>query len=254
VNYSIGYYRESATYITRPSSIQAFSSSGQIQRRREATYNPGTGTLQTLTNYIYGGKDPASGAAYNGRASTHSYVYDQYGNVVTHTDPVGYTLKYTYDTTAATYRTKVDDLPFGYSSQATPNLSYGTNDNTTDINGQVESYLYDNYGRLVEVRSPNDQGATPTIAMTYVPDAMPAYAMTKLKDIQHLGDTIDTVTFVDGLGRVIQTKKDMECDADSCGTTTPATGMSVSGLVQFDSRGRVASQGQPGTGGFRGRQ
>jgi len=245
VNYSIGYYRESATYITRPSSIQAFSSSGQIQRRREATYNPGTGTLQTLTNYIYGGKDPASGAAYNGRASTHSYVYDQYGNVVTHTDPVGYTLKYTYDTTAATYRTKVDDLPFGYSSQATPNLSYGTNDNTTDINGQVESYLYDNYGRLVEVRSPNDQGATPTIAMTYVPDAMPAYAMTKLKDIQHLGDTIDTVTFVDGLGRVIQTKKDMECDADSCGTTTPATGMSVSGLVQFDSRGRVASQGQP---------
>jgi RHS repeat-associated protein len=62
-------------------------------------------------------------------------------------------------------------------------------------------------------------------------------------DLQHSGDTLDTVLFVDGLGRVIQTKKDLEQDA--AGDGNAVVGMSVSGQVQFDGRGRIAAQGQP---------
>jgi YD repeat-containing protein len=55
------------------------------------------------------------------------------------------------------------------------------------------------------------------------------------------GDPLVTITFVDGLDRVIQTKKDLERDD---GNAT-IVGMSVSGRVVFDARGRVQQQGQP---------
>jgi RHS repeat-associated protein len=242
VHYTIGYYTETNTHITRANSIVAADSSGNTLRSRGATYDVGKGTLKTLTNYIYGGKDPSSKNVRNGVASTHNYTYDNYGNMHTHTDPNNYVLTYTYDSTAQTYRTDVVDS-FGYHSKATPNFKFGTNADTTDVNGQKESYVYDDFGRLSQVFGPNDQGgSTPTIAMTYSADAAPPFARTQHLDVQHSGDTIDTVTFIDGLGRVIQTKKDLDYDD---GTGTVQMGMSVSGLVTFDSRGRVASQGQP---------
>ncbi|WP_437710856.1 hypothetical protein WMF45_37955 [Sorangium sp. So ce448] len=45
------------------------------------------------------------------------------------------------------------------------------------------------------------------------------------KDVEHPGDPIDTVTFVDGLDRVIQTKKDLEKDPGT--GAAPTVGMSV---------------------------
>src|SRR5690606_24006009 len=51
------------------------------------------------------------------------------------------------------------------------------------------------------------------------------------------------VTFTDGLGRVIQTKKDLEKDFRDC--NPPVVGMTVSGQVRFDARGRAQLSGQP---------
>ena len=126
----------------------------------------------------------------------------------------------------------------------------------TDVNGQPESYSYDIFGRLCTVRGPDDQSSSDaTITMSYgifpgscpggptAGAAFPAYAVTRHKDVQHAGDPIDTVTFVDGLERVIQTKKDL--DRDQNGNGTVVTGMTVSGQVLFDGRGRVKSQAQP---------
>ncbi|MGK4009229.1 RHS repeat-associated core domain-containing protein [Sorangium sp. So ce1036] len=86
----------------------------------------------------------------------------------------------------------------------------------------------------------------PTVGFEYAlqPDlsvALPAWARTSHKDVQHPGDPIVTVTFADGLGRVLQTRKDLERDT---GTGTEV-GMSVSGAVAFDALGRVVDQGQP---------
>jgi RHS repeat-associated protein len=249
LRYRIVYTKENATNITRAVAVRAMTlqngADGDVLRHRSATYTPGRGTLESLTNYISGGKVPLSGAAYSGAASTHRFTFDAFGNPETSVDPVGYQLRYTYDDRTRTHRTKVEDLSFGYVSTAKPNLLFGIDDEMTDVNGQTTRYAYDDFARLVRVHGPNDLGPsdTPTIEMLYGPSAFPAWAVTKHKDVQRAGDTLDTVTFVDGLARVIQTKKDLERDASGSGTAE--VGFSVSGQVVFDTRGRVELQGQP---------
>jgi len=261
LHYTIVSTNETGTHITRATSIAAIANAtDQTLRKRTAIYAPALGTLSTLTNVVSGGRVPGSGTPgtlYNQASSTYAFTYDAFGNLLTSTDPTGYQLKYTYDTTAQTYRTRVDDVSFGYFSTASYDLRFGVPQSSSDVNGQPESYSYDSFGRLCSARGPDDQSTSvfPTIAMSYgvvptsCPNAptagapFPAYAVTRHKDVQHTNDPIDTVTFIDGLGRVIQTKKDL--DVDSSGNGSVATGMSVSGQILFDARGRVSSQAQP---------
>ena len=263
LEYKITYSPDpTGAYIIKPTEIDAFPSGNPsaFLRKRLAGYNPGTGTLATLTNIVSGGKVPGSGtpgSVYNQASSIYNFTYDSFGNLQTYADPTGYTLQYTYDPNAETYRTRVDDKSFGYFSTASYDLRFGTLAQSNDVNGQPETYSRDIFGRLCNVRGPDDQPATTaaTITMNYgiVPSScpngptagasFPAYAVTQHKDVQHTGDPIDTVTFVDGLGRLIQTKKDL--DRDATGSGTVVTGMLVSGQVLFDGRGRVASQAQP---------
>ncbi len=173
-------------------------------------------------------------------------------NVLSEVDPREYTLTYVYDTIAQTYRMSTTDS-FGYSSASSPNYFYGTVQSVTDENGQPSLYNYDPFGRLSTVFGPNDIGATePTIAFSYSESGtpagttpptqpFPAYATTSHKDVQHPGDPIVTSTFSDGLDRIIQTKKDLAEDSPS----GPVTGMTVSGAIVFDARGRIQQQGQP---------
>ncbi len=261
VGYAMVYSDESLTHVTRATSITATQvSTGTVLRQRTAQYDPLVGTLNTLTNFVSGGKVPLSGTpgtVYNQASAIYTFGYDPFGNLKTSKDPTGYQLQYTYDPTTQTYRTATSDS-FTLSSSATYDLRFGTVLQSTDVNGQPESFSYDVFGRLCSVRGPDDQPTTtlPTITMSYaiVPtscpngpaagNTFPAYAVTRHKDVQHSGDPIDTVTFIDGLGRVFQTKKDL--DRDAAGNGSVQTLMSVSGLVLFDSRGRVASQGQAG--------
>ena len=262
VEYKISYATDpTGAYVIKPSEIDAFPTGNPsaLLRKRLATYNPGTGTLATLTSIVSGGKVPGSGTpgtVYNQASAIYKFTYDSFGNLFTYVDPTGYTLQYTYDPTAQTYRTRIDDKSFGYFSTATYDLRFGTLQQSNDINGQPETYSRDIFGRLCSVRGPDDQTSSDaTITMSYgvasssCPNgpaagaAFPPYGVTRHKDVQHSGDPIDTVTFVDGLGRVIQTKKDI--DRDQAGNGTVVTGMSVSGQVLFDGRGGLASQAQP---------
>jgi RHS repeat-associated protein len=262
VEYKISYATDpTGAYIIKPTEIDAFPAGNPsaLLRKRLVTYNPGTGTTATLTNIVSGGKVPGSGTpgtVYNQASAINTYTYDAFGNLLTSVDPTGYTLQYTYDPTAQTYRTRVDDKSFGYFSTATYDLRFGTLQQSNDVNGQPVTSTRDIFGRVCSVRGPDDQATSDaTITMTYgvVPSscpngpapgtAFPAYAVTRHKDVQHSGDPIDTVTFIDGLGRTIQTKKD--ADVDESGNGTVSTGMAVSGLTTFDGRGRVARQAQP---------
>ena len=252
---------EPGTHITRPTFIEATTNAtAQMLRRRTAVYAPQTGTLTSLTNIVSGGKVPGSGTpgtTFNQASAVYNFTYDEFGNLQTATDPTAYRLQYTYDTQVQTYRTRTDDVSFGYFSTATYDFRFGAVQQSIDVNGQRQGFTYDSFGRLCTVKGPDDQTASePTIAMSYsinrtsCPNApaagaaFPAYAVTRHKDVQHANDPIDTVTFVDGIERVIQTKKDL--DRDTAGNGTVATGMTVSGQVLFDSRGRVSSQAQPG--------
>ena len=259
LRYTIGYYKEAATHIARVNSLVAAQvSNGAVMRSRTATFDAGLGTLHTLTELVSGGKVPGSGipgTTYNQASANYTFTYDAYGNLRTYADPTGYTLQYGYDTTAQTYRTRVDDLSFGYFSTAVYDLKFGAVQQSNDVNNQPETFSFDGFGRLCSVRGPDDQTLSQpaTIVMSYgiVPTscpngpaagaASPVYAVTRHKDVQHANDPIDTVTFIDGLGRVIQTKKDIDKQDEVTGQV--ATGMTVSGQVQFDSR--AASPARP---------
>ncbi|WP_394844492.1 Rhs family carbohydrate-binding protein [Pendulispora brunnea] len=233
--------------IFRSSAVTAKDHSGSILRNRQASYYA-TGALKTLTNVVIGGKDPATGSPYTGDPATNptwQFRYDPYGNLQETTDPRGYKLTYAYDDVARTYRTSILDS-FGYISSSVPNYYFGTVEWTNDVNKQSNHFVFDDFGRLSAVYGPNDIGSNePTISFGYSyqgnASALPAYAITAHKDVLHPGDPLVTATFIDGLDRVIQTKKDIEKDTGA-GT---AVGMIVSGALQFDARGRVVQQGQP---------
>ena len=250
---------EEGTNIDRPSEIIATHGPvGPTLRRRAITYLPGKGVPETVTNYVSGGKVPGSGAAgttYDQASAIYRFTYDGLGNLTSSLDPTGHALLYTYDPSIQTHLHRVDDDAFDLFSMNNYDLRFGAVENTTDTNGQVERRSYDMFGRLCTVRGPDDAAGEPTIAMHYgiVPSScanppaagapFPAYAVTRHKDVQRAGDPIDMVTFIDGIGRVIQTKKDIDRDATGNGPIT--TGMTVSGQVLFDLRGRVSSQAQP---------
>ena len=244
--YSVSWRRDVATHIMRPELVEAHDGNGVLLRSRQSTYRD-DGTLATLTDEVVGGKDPA-GVAYTGAAGknlTWSFFYDALGNLTTAIDPANFTLVYAYDARMRQYGTGVTDS-FGYQSSSVPNYRYGTTAERTDVNGQKMQQSFDDFGRTITVFGPNDiGGAEPTVAYDYglQPGAspIPSWASTRNKDDTHPGDPIATVTFVDGLQRVVQMKKDAEVDTGA-GTTV---GMKVSGRVEFDARGRMSAQGQP---------
>jgi YD repeat-containing protein len=205
-------------HIFRAREVQAHagSSSGPLFRDRQATYES-HGALATLTNVLSGGKDPATGTPYSGGTNpTWTFQYDSFGNVVEEIDPRNYTLHYTYDQNAQTYRTMIEDS-FGYYSMSVPNYAFGVVQATTDVNGNVEPLNYDEFGRLSTVYGPTDvalAGTTsadfcgptspaasePTIVFCYsergtpqgspipsVAPSQPAYALSRHKDVQHPG-------------------------------------------------------------------
>jgi RHS repeat-associated protein len=224
---------------------------GTVIAQRDATYTlAGTRPLLTqMRDFVYGGNQPVTGTPYTGQTSTYTFTYDpaDLGNLKTATDPTGYKLTYSYDTTTKTHVTSASDT-FSLTSSATYNLDFGLPLTTTDANGKVVTYNYDAFGRTSKIWGPTDPTTgQATIQMSYSQGGTTAaavpWALTQHKDFQSTtGDTIDTVTFVDGLGRVIQTKKEGEL-LQANGTTI--RGFDISGLTVFDASGRVMAQSQP---------
>jgi RHS repeat-associated protein len=224
-----------------------------ILARRQATWvlQNNRPVMTRMTDFIHGGEQPGTGTLYNGQESITSFTYDDavgdFGNLRTVTAPSGHVLTLTFDTTTRTYPTRVEDN-FGLFSTSTINYDFGAPASTTDANGEAVNYGYDNFGRASKVWGPTDPiSVQPTIEMVYSQASGTAaevpWARTRHKDFQSsTSDTIDTVAFIDGLGRTIQIKKEAEVLQPN-GTTL--TGYSVSGLRVFDARGRVLAQHQP---------
>jgi RHS repeat-associated protein len=271
-NYHIDYvHPDAAGLITRPNAITARTGqtqSGALLRKRTATYFP-TGKAETVTDTIAGGKDPATGTPRTEAApalATSTYTYDGFGNLATAVGPEGHAFSYIYDDTTKTYRTTSTDTTLGYVSTAAYDLRFGLTRQIVDLAGARQETDYDEFGRTVQVFGPNDFGpggvrTTPSLTFSYSEqphlatgfvESLPASATTSHKNLappemSRPGDAIParppirTVTHADGLARVIQTKKDITRD-DGLGNV--ADGMTVSGQVIFDSRGRLFQEGQ----------
>ena len=253
VTASIAYFQNTDAYIVnKPNSVVVRDASGTILRKRTAVYDNATGNLTQLTLHNTGTAN-----------SVWSMSYDAFGNISTISDPVGYSLTYAYDPTIFTYVSKiVDNFPPGdggpYYSSASYNLLYGQVAKSVDLNKNIDARGYDEFGRLACVYGPYDAApvdpdactGSPTVAFAYTQPAIstsdnetldaPAHAVTSNRAVSVKGSDpiiIKTITYVDGMKRIIQTKK----DADVKGTY----GMVVSGLIVFDDLGRVTVQGQP---------
>ncbi len=182
------------------------------------------------------------------QAALHSLSYDKYGNLTELTRPAnekGERLKisYQYDMQVHSYPVKVSNS-YGYSSQAVYEYKFGQMLSSTDLNGQVVSYQIDELGRVSSITGPYEQKAGKyTLAFDYHPDAATPWALTRHYDPAHPGNDLQTAIFVDGLGRVLQTKKDAaifqgENKADK-------EQMVVSGKVIYDAYGRAIEAYQP---------
>ncbi|WP_294243722.1 hypothetical protein [uncultured Chryseobacterium sp.] len=155
-------------------------------------------------------------------------------------------LEYFYDPMGK-YVIQVKDPVFNLSSYATYNPLLDTVTESTDVSGNKMRYQHDAYGRPLWVMGPNDlQAQAFTILYQYydtpvtLSNGNKIYlftAKTTHLDPDHPGNDIETVSFADVKGEVIQVKKDIEIDG--------LEKMSVSGRGVDDNLGRSVLQYHP---------
>lgn len=233
---AITYYQDLTKYIvSKPRSTKVYAN-GALLRHREADYDA-VGNQTQVRQYLTENK-----------VRVTDFTYYANGNLQSVTGPANvngerYAVTYEYDPVVGSHITKITDS-FGYVSSAAYNYLYGVPIASTDINGNVLKTSYDNFGRVTGIFSPYDVDM-PAVFFAYYPGEYPARAVTRNKlYFDPLDETaMDTVLFIDGLKRVIQTKK--EAEVLLAGDTTPTYGMNVSGKTVFDALGRVSRQGQP---------
>ncbi|SDU25743.1 SpvB/TcaC N-terminal domain-containing protein [Amycolatopsis keratiniphila] len=213
-----------------------------VTRHSESTVDCRSGAMRQIRQYL---TDSVS-------ADTDMEYYPD-GNLKSVTKPANragqrYRLEYGYDTVVGVHIESIVDS-FGLRSGTTHNLKYGQPERTTDQNGQQVLRGYDSVGRLDTVTGPYEIGSGKvTIDFDYHPEAAVPYATTRHLDRDAAGvreDTIDTVTFADGLKRVLQTKKDATV-AERPGDE-PEQVMTVSGRTKFDFAGRAVERYHPVT-------
>ena len=227
--------------VALPVQIVVKNYSGNTMQKRTASYFP-TGELQQLVRH--------NG---NGNAQ-YDFTYDTYGNLSSALMPQnlnGQRLQFTYqyDNSVHTYPIRVDNVSLGFFSTASYDLKFGKPTRTVDINGNEMRYQYDHMGRNTVILAPYeiDAGQTYTVRMEYHPknygtlnisgSGGQSYACTYHYDCQHQSDPIRTTIITDGLGRMMQTKKDAEINGHEWSLVT--------GRVKYDCFGRTVEQYHP---------
>ncbi len=222
------------TLFALPTAVTVTGSDGKLYRRTEAVWNDNFASqLKQIRNVIVAGD-----------TATTTLGYDAWGNISqkelpgkVKADRMWYSYK--YDNFYHLFPTEVSDH-FGYTSKLEDyDYRYGVPRKTTDINGNVMTTTLDNLGRVTSIKGPNDPDYT--LKFEYHPQAttdtsgitVPAYAVTKHYDGLQTGSDkeLETVTFVDGMGRPVQVKKEGYVDSQPV--------MIVSGRAKYDAFGRV---------------
>ena len=235
----ISYTSCPATGVRTANSITV-NGGGTPMRRRESTVDCATGNVTQVRQYLADGSAAVTDISYTGD-----------GNILKVTDPGnaggqrGW-LSYDYDAATGTQVAKITDN-FGLTSTATHDLRFGSVLTQTDTNNNATTYAYDEFGRATSFTGPYEQGSgTPTIRFEYHPEAATPWAITRhLDKFRSATDTIDTVVFIDGLGRTLQTKKDATVHTGVASAAQDV--MTVSGRITYDAFGRQVTQRYPVT-------
>lgn len=216
-----------------PTDIMVTDRAGNLLRKRHGEYYD-NGNLKVLTQQID-----------EKRVADSRFTWTPEGNLLRVEGPLNhrdqrYYVEYDYEDDAETYVRSAKDA-FGLTSSAVHDLRFGGPKVTVDASGNSTSQAFDAFGRVTDVYSPYDlPGDAATVHFIYHPEAKPAFAITEHKLPPPISGkaTLDTVVFVDGMRRTLQTKKDAAVEGEGAG-------YAVSGGVVYDLAGRAWKEGQP---------
>ncbi|MGI0092429.1 MAG: RHS repeat-associated core domain-containing protein [Nitrososphaerales archaeon] len=130
----------------------------------------GSTQVETFYNYNSAGELVHQKQYYNSGWLVSTSEYDQYGNKITFTDPLGRTTYYQYSGTYNhAYPTQSSIMVSGQNISATftYNFNTGTKASATDPNGQTTSYTYDSIGRVKTITYPRVNNVLAYIMYTY---------------------------------------------------------------------------------------
>ena len=229
----------SSTWVSLPDSFEIRNATGDVLRTRRAELLCANGAVTKLWEDTTG----------NGDEALTELDFDAYGNYdyiiyPPNADGERYEVTYVYDADRHTNIAQVVDS-YGLIGTATYHGPTGQVASQTDANGQTTSYTYDLQGRLASITGPYEQGTgNAMVTFEYFPTAPNyAYGLAHHYDMFHPADTINTVRFIDGIGRETQTKQDATVFRGASQSAEDA--MIVSGAVEFDALGRAVKEWYP---------
>lgn len=182
----------------------------------------------TLTQVAVGGGD---------LWATTSYQYDQFGNPTAVTGPLGHTTRTGYDSPYHLYPISVTN-PLTQTVLTQWDLALAVPVTTTDANGAVTRYQYDQFARLVSVTGPDPEtgapGSEPDVVYTYpTPVGGQVAAPFAIGTASRTGPATyhQSWTLYDGLGRPLQAQE----EAGGGALALTSTGYDARGLVVRES-------------------
>ncbi|MCB0171331.1 MAG: VCBS repeat-containing protein [Anaerolineae bacterium] len=144
---------------------------------------------------------------------TKRQAFDRYGNVVGIKDANGNLTTIEYDVLVHTFPV-VETIHLEDSERlsiaAAYHLGFGQITAATDFNGNATVYEYDTFGRLSKVAQPGDNLALPTQEFSYQLGSPRSHIITTLRERSGESAVRRSVTYFDGLGRTLQTRREAE--------------------------------------------
>jgi len=195
-----------------PKLVQFLNANSEIVNQSSFEYNS-KGNLRKQAVFIDGtSNDPST-----------TYTYDDFGNVLSVTDPLSRASYTTYDDVVYAYPVSVTNAA-GQTAASIYDYKFGVVTSSVDVNGNTSQAIYDTFSRPVETKN----ALGDTVATISYPDFN-----TK---ITTNSANILTKEYIDGLGRKYLTKTQGEDNDNLAWITTETT---------YNNRGQVSSQSLP---------
>ncbi len=173
---------------------------------------------------------------WNGGANyiASSKTYNSFGLVTSQTDPLGAVTSFAYDQYNLYPASQTNALQ--QVTQYVYNYAAGKPKTITDPNGLVQSFEYDGFGRILKesVTDPANLSALALKSSYTYTDTPLAVGATKTSYLKPAGQPVWELTYYDGLGRLVQERKQTEAPISFWVTDTV-----------YDSAGRVLKKSLP---------
>ena len=139
--------------------------------------------------------------------------YDAYGNTIGIMDANGNLLTVDYDAKMHSFPvTERRHFADGHTLTFAASYHYGFGKamSATDYNGNVHLFAYDTFGRISKIVKPGDTLDRPTQHFTYYDGSPRSWIKTEQRERSGEDDVFTSITYMDGLGRKLQTRSDAE--------------------------------------------